>query len=253
VYTDTPYKDGFYDLHLPGPVEGGVYTCRIPRQHLQALGIHGSRSSSGQASIVVNQAEAWMMLMEADVRALRQSKRQLQEELKERALATEKTILQKVDALKADVDDYVSALESSLTQQAEALRTPLVAFNVQLTETTVLTAPEHVKFDNVLYNTGDGYDKTMGDFTAPLTGAYSFSFCTQGGNRDGAWSHIIANGQPVCTVLINQGYEQRSCQAVVYLQAGDKVWVEPTGGNKRKFWEVGAWFSGFLFNANPQP
>ncbi|XP_060563090.1 protein HP-25 homolog 1-like [Ruditapes philippinarum] len=131
------------------------------------------------------------------------------------------------------IDKRFTALEARVKQlEAYTARCPCVdavGFNVQLTHDISPFAPsQHIIFDNILANIGNGYDKYSGHFTAPYHGLYTFvvSFTKM---RDRNLSvQIVKNG-----VTITQGvtstddeFDTATVAATVELIKGDKVWAE---------------------------
>jgi len=130
-------------------------------------------------------------------------------------------------------------------------KTPLIGFNAQLTIGQKLSSPTHLKFDNVLYNAGQGYESSTGDFTAPLSGAYFLIFHARSMTGYFADSYMKVNDNEVCRVYIHSSsYNHGSCHAVVHMAKGDKAWVEPWGYNVY-YDAYTTSFAGFLFYADP--
>ena len=129
-------------------------------------------------------------------------------------------------------------------------KTPLIGFNAQSTVAQKLSPPTHVKFNNVLYNAGQGYDSSTGDFTAPLSGAYFLIFHTTAYSSNNANSCMKVNGNEVCRAYISNNYDHGSCHAVVHMAKGDKAWVEPYSINDY-YSDHTTSFAGFLFYADP--
>jgi hypothetical protein len=130
-------------------------------------------------------------------------------------------------------------------------RSPQVGFNAQLTVDRLLGAPSHIKFDNVLYNAGEGYSSATGNFTAPVAaGLYFLAFHAMTNAFYWALSYLKVNGAIKCYADIAKGYGHGACFAVEYLRAGDSAWVEPLGVD-RFYTKDTTSFAGFLINADP--
>ena len=130
-------------------------------------------------------------------------------------------------------------------------KTPLIGFNAQSrVDQPNLNPPTHVKFNNVLYNAGQGYDSSTGDFTAPLPGAYFLIFHTRSYDTGSAHSYMKVNGNEVCRAYIYNDLDHGSCHAVVHMAKGDKAWVEPFSENEYYIDHTTS-FAGFLFYADP--
>ena len=134
------------------------------------------------------------------------------------------------------------------------LATPRVSFNARSTLRQTLSAPAHLQFNQVLYNQGDAFNSHTGDFTAPVAGTYVFVFHTESMLPSGtAHSNVKANNVDICIVYISDsdGSEQGSCPAIVHLNSGDRVWVEPfTDGTSYQYYTAS--FIGFLLSDDPQ-
>ena len=131
--------------------------------------------------------------------------------------------------------------------------TPRVSFNARSTQHQTPSPPAHVQFDEVLYNQGDAFSGHTGNFTAPVAGTYVFVFHIRTDSTSGAESVIKANGVEICRAIIQDGnsYEHGSCPAVVHLNTGDRVWVEPYGG-RGYYQSHTSSFIGFLISDDPQ-
>lgn len=57
---------------------------------------------------------------------------------------------------------------------SRGLSTPAIGFNAILSKGTYLGDYQTIKYDRVLPNIGNGYNKWPGHFTAPLKGMYIF-------------------------------------------------------------------------------
>ncbi|XP_060560666.1 complement C1q and tumor necrosis factor-related protein 9B-like [Ruditapes philippinarum] len=105
------------------------------------------------------------------------------------------------------------------------ITTPKIAFNAYTISSGSYGINTPVKFPNVLLNIGDGYDKSTGIFTAPVTGLYFFSahIC----NYDKGYMIIsfIHEGTAVATTTEyeNSGESCSSVSAPAMMKIGEKV------------------------------
>lgn len=100
-----------------------------------------------------------------------------------------------------------------------------VVFAVKSPAELITSKP--VIFRDITFNEGNGYDKTTGIFTAPVSGTYIFSiqFCTSA--NDGLGYVVMSKERE-----LKRGYmkdtDQDSCysfEAVDILGKGDRVWI----------------------------
>lgn len=106
----------------------------------------------------------------------------------------------------------------------------IVAFSTLLRDNHgVVSEGFNIKFDDVLVNSGNGYDVSTGIFTAPISGAYHFSMSMASPTI--AHFFLMKNGQNVeYTFTGNDNtWESTSQSAVMELLQGDHVWVEADG------------------------
>nr|QBA18411.1 type 2 C1q domain-containing protein 4 isoform 2 [Littorina littorea] len=80
-----------------------------------------------------------------------------------------------------------------------------------------------LRFDDVVFNAGNGYDPHTGIFTAPVAGTYAFFFNLMAfvyGKVE-----ILKNGKYIDYVWANSNNDQGASQLLVHLEDGGKVWV----------------------------
>ena len=89
-------------------------------------------------------------------------------------------------------------------------------------------------FPKVITNVGNGYNPIDGVFTAPLAGLYVF-FVNVKGYTETIFAEIALNGAPkVMTMSHNNNGQSREAGpnlAVLYLQTGDRVWIQHAAGS----------------------
>ncbi|KAI3354551.1 hypothetical protein L3Q82_019061 [Scortum barcoo] len=88
-------------------------------------------------------------------------------------------------------------------------------------------------------NDGMGYNPSLGVFTAPCPGVYSFSFTTYSSmEKDGRLYHkvqLVKNGQPAVSVWEDnrEDFEDSATQVIVLeMQKGDQVYMELMSGRR---------------------
>jgi RNA binding exosome subunit len=108
-----------------------------------------------------------------------------------------------------------------------------IAFSAYLTQTnshTIVGQP--IKFDQVLLNDGQGYNKYTGAFTAPLSGVYLFTYAID--TRKLTFVRLVINGvnQVDAVANVHTNAESRHSQsmggntAIVHVGHGQSVLVE---------------------------
>uniref|UniRef100_A0A674AJN2 Cerebellin-2-like n=1 Tax=Salmo trutta TaxID=8032 RepID=A0A674AJN2_SALTR len=123
------------------------------------------------------------------------------------------------------VPSEVDRLLRELTARVEKLeRKPKVAFS-----TTLMVNDEHyhlgpfdenttVVYKKVITNIGEAYNPDTGVFTAPVGGAYYFTFTCNVGNSGKANAALLKNGVKMVAV-----YETANPKSGIYHVEGDKV------------------------------
>ncbi|KAL8612143.1 hypothetical protein ACOMHN_021956 [Nucella lapillus] len=173
-------------------------------------------------------------------------------------------VMQELQARQGALKNRMAALE---TENA-ALKTQLagvqgtigklstsVAFTVRFVADNaadgVAIGPHSIlRFDDIIYNTGNGYDPHTGIFTAPLAGSFSFFLNHMGaGSHGDVYLSIVKNGGIVDIAFSHHHEDQGSSQVTTHLKAGEKVWVQQNAGNAVR----GGWytvFTGYLLHAD---
>lgn len=105
----------------------------------------------------------------------------------------------------------------------------VIAFHANLkSNLNNLSLNTTIKFENVQFNKGNGYDPATGMFTAPEDGVYSFtwSFLTKKGGTVYI-AAVVDNADHVYTCINNQQstYINTSGHLIYELKRGNKVWI----------------------------
>lgn len=107
-----------------------------------------------------------------------------------------------------------------------------VAFHAKLKNPISSLSPNQIiKYDNVITNIGEGYDRTTGKFTAPMDGVYSFfwTYMTKKGARVYIGG-IVEGKQIVWTAMYDQTATWASATGhlVVMMKRGTRFWTSNT-------------------------
>ncbi|XP_056594643.1 complement C1q and tumor necrosis factor-related protein 9-like [Triplophysa dalaica] len=108
------------------------------------------------------------------------------------------------------------------------------AFSVGLTvESRMPPGNTPIRFDKILYNQQGHYDPETGRFTCSVSGAYFFTYYITVLVRD-VQVAMVKNGQKMIHTLnrYQNGEDQASGGAILELQAGDKVWLQASDGER---------------------
>ena len=110
-----------------------------------------------------------------------------------------------------------------------------IAFTAGVTSFNTTWNSGTLVFPHVITNVGNGYNPTDGVFTAPMAGVYVFFVNVQGYNNLYIYTDIMLNGAPKVRTMSYNGEEQTYLAgpnlAVLYLQTGDRVWIQHAGGS----------------------
>ncbi|XP_026064755.1 uncharacterized protein LOC113047605 [Carassius auratus] len=153
--------------------------------------------------------------------------------------AEQQTVI--LEELNKKTDDMSNLTESQVEELRKENRDREIAFSAALMEsgsghigpfTTEIT----LTYRNVFTNIGNAYNPFTGIFTAPLKGAYMFSFSIFGHTTSSTPStvSIVKNGERVVVAHAhqNQGAVNSSKGVVLILEVGDVVYVRLWSGRR---------------------
>lgn len=125
---------------------------------------------------------------------------------------------------------------------------PAIGLSAALKHDAYLGNDQAIRYDKVITNFGNGYDKWSGHFTAPRRGFYVFTCTLMATNTDGITVEIVKNGQH--KLIINSEYtpwDSSSGSVVIAMNKRDKVWVRRHGHGRRIYRNFNS-FSGYLIS-----
>uniref|UniRef100_A0A8W8LMR5 C1q domain-containing protein n=1 Tax=Magallana gigas TaxID=29159 RepID=A0A8W8LMR5_MAGGI len=134
---------------------------------------------------------------------------------------------------------------SAVIQQG--LSDPAIAFSAVLSTNTHLGNDDAIKYDNVLTNLGNGYDKWCGHFVVPRKGVYVFSCSVMATNPNHITVGIIKNGKTILGVASQRGWESSSRIVILSMDKGDRVWVRRLAHDRNIMANYNS-FSGYLIS-----
>lgn len=161
-----------------------------------------------------------MLLKEAIDQLYKETMIRLEIEKKMRILTEE------VSNLKAGYERVCETIQTEKENKSQGLSTSAVGFSALLSKDITLGVNQIVKYDNVITNQGNGYDKWTGIFTAPRAGLYVFSCTVMAYDRRSMHIEIIQDGQLISTIHSDSSrWNQASETVVLALKKGNKVWT----------------------------
>lgn len=106
------------------------------------------------------------------------------------------------------------------------------AFSVGLSAQSKLPAANApIRFDKIIYNQQNHYDPQTGRFTCSVAGAYFFTYHITVFSRNVKVALMKNGAKLLHTTDHYQGSEDQAAGgAVLHLEAGDKVWLQVSGG-----------------------
>merc|ERR1712227_522185 len=106
-----------------------------------------------------------------------------------------------------------------------------VAFSARRADTCCRRSRSRVVFDQSITNLGGGWDAGRGEFTAPHSGTYSFSWSALSPDHSQLRLGLMHNSQEMSSSWADsEGYQSSSGSTVLTLRRGDVVGLEVTDG-----------------------
>ncbi|XP_050977661.1 uncharacterized protein LOC127172440 [Labeo rohita] len=144
-----------------------------------------------------------------------------------------------LEELNKKTDDISNLTQSQVEELRKENRDREIAFSTSLMQSGSghvgpFTTDITLTYKNVYTNVGNAYNPITGIFTAPLKGAYWFSFSVAGVNSEASTASIMKNGQRVVTAHAHQsqGVLNSSKGVVLILEVGDVVYVNLWSGRR---------------------
>lgn len=107
---------------------------------------------------------------------------------------------------------------------------PAVGFSAVISKDTYLGDNQAIKYDRVLTNIGNGYDKWSGHFKAPLKGLYVLSCTVMAVKGHDISVALVKNGQNMMNAYSSTTvWETGAISVALALKKGDKVWIRRFG------------------------
>ncbi|XP_062576660.1 complement C1q tumor necrosis factor-related protein 3-like, partial [Saccostrea cucullata] len=145
---------------------------------------------------------------------------------------------------------FVTLLQTSIIQQVYS--NPAIGFSVQLSRDAFLGDGQAIKYDKIITNYGNSYNKWTGHFVAPKKGLYLFSCSIMADHTGHIHVQIVKNGTKISTIYSNlSSYDQSSQTVVLALRRGDSVWTRQSLFGRRLHDHLGYnMFTGILISRN---
>merc|ERR1712227_740329 len=107
----------------------------------------------------------------------------------------------------------------------------VVAFSAKRADSCCRGMNSRIRFDRSLTNLGEGWDGRTGEFTAPASGTYSFSWSALSPDRQQLRLSLMMNGLEMSSSWADSvGYQSSSGSTVLTLRRGDTVALVVTDG-----------------------
>lgn len=127
---------------------------------------------------------------------------------------------------------------------------PAIGLSAVLSKDSYLGDNQAIKYDRLLTNIGNGYDKWCGHFTAPLKGLYVFSCTVMTVNGHDVSVEMVKNGQRMMEVYSSRSaWDTATISVALALVKGDKVWIRRFDSGRHIHWNYNM-FSGYLIFGN---
>lgn len=262
----TTYHSGRFLLSVPNPVESGPYTCVLDNSSPAALCLASDSPLRGGATVTVDGVESRFAILETQIKELQaadpgrncqQDNSALRQELESRLSALETqyqqekaTLQQQLDQLRQDN----TVLTNTLTAKIQKAATSISFHAWRNHWDRTLMSGDTVVFEQVISNEGSAYHPDTGLFTVPFDGTYAF-FLTVVTDETSPTLENTDAGLYADDVLLSSTYssydaghhESGTCQAVVRLKAGQRVFVRNLNSDAR-YYPTYSTFSGALLH-----
>ncbi|XP_048730690.2 uncharacterized protein LOC125647898 isoform X2 [Ostrea edulis] len=154
-----------------------------------------------------------------------------------------------------EISNHQSTIVSTLNQinktRPTGLQTPtLVVFVAKLSRDLAVSTRNIIIFNDIQLNEGRGFDPRTGVFTATTSGIYTISASIESTNR-AVRAAIYRNSQPFAHIsgrFIDRDGAMASATSYIFLDDGDRVWVQWMGDNNGLIGHVRSQFTGHLLS-----
>nr|XP_034305323.1 complement C1q tumor necrosis factor-related protein 3-like [Crassostrea gigas] len=137
-------------------------------------------------------------------------------------------------------------LLATVLRQGQSI--PAVGFSAVISKDTYLGDNQAIKYDRVLTNIGNGYDKWSGHFKAPLKGLYVLSCTVMAVKGHDISVVLVKNGQNMMNAYSNRSaWDTGAISVALALKKGDKVWIRRYGHGRHVQGNYNI-FSGYLIS-----
>ncbi|KAL4239812.1 Complement C1q-like protein 4 [Mactra antiquata] len=142
----------------------------------------------------------------------------------------------KVTGQVTDLQNKVNSLESSQECGCDGRLTEIPAFMAALSNDRNCSKGQKVVFDDIKLNRGQGYSKSNGIFTAPITGTYMFT-TTLSSDPNGTYHIALVKGNATNEIaymyaVSTTQWSESSTTVVTHLDAGNDVWMVCVSNSK---------------------
>ena len=255
------YEDGSFTLHLTAPIIAGSYNCHVRTDNLPQACRTGAITK--QATRVIDGLEARLTLMEAEMNDLKSTNQQLQNAANDIITfkQQDQIFVSNLAKIKADLVTITAQnqqLERSILFQSRKYNQS-VAFNVRSTsDYFYMDGSNNVKFNEAVYNQGDGFNMQTGFFEASVSGIYFLIFQSRGGNNNhqipNSNMFVFDNALQQRNLVVNckafQDHDHVTCPATVHMEKGNYAYVSPEDGSKHFYSAMTTSFTGFLVHVD---
>ncbi|XP_071944211.1 complement C1q tumor necrosis factor-related protein 2-like [Antedon mediterranea] len=127
------------------------------------------------------------------------------------------------------------------------------SFSVVFTSSPGRHDTSPMKYDTIITDVGNHYNKETGKFVCTIPGIYVFQVTSTASRSGQIITRIMKNGNNQMSAQMSaSGYNSVSTMVVLDLVSGDQVWTQPHSSNYNYYYSDGARFcsfSGFLLYA----